>query len=420
MIIRTSLVGFTLIFLLILILRKEQNQDLNWAIFYSALWVLVSLLPMNWVCIKLGFWSFNHSENLTVFMPYDLLFVWLIIWGVLPTFIFKGNRLWLVATILFWTDILFMPYMESFGIIDLGKYWLIGEVLLILIVFFPAFLWSRFSLRKIHTGFRSLFQFACIAFIICLGIPFVTLQYFPKNVDFHTWYVPYLIQLGFIIIFPSLIALIDLHEKGKGTPFPYDPTKQLVRTGVYAYIRNPIQWSLTLFFIPLSAFYMSPVLLAGVVISIAYTIGLSNPQEFSSMESRFGLEWTNYKSTVPSWYFLWVPKSHPIGTIYFRKNCSSCSSVRSWFERRKTFGLIFKHAEDYEGEILQQVKYVSYNGIEVSSVNAIANGLEHINLGWASLGWFMRLPGVNFVLQLIIDSMIFEGEDTFCEIEDVV
>lgn len=414
---RNSLVAIALLFLLFLILRKKQTSRLNWSMFYSTLWVAISLPVINWACVALGFWTFSQAEDLQIFIPYDLLFVWVIVWGTVVPFLFKGSKVFFASVILFWIDVLYMPYLENFDIIRLGEYWLVGEVLLILFVFLPAFMWSKLCLRQTHVGIRSLFQFICMAVILCIDIPFITLIYVPHASNFQSGYASYIVQFAFIILLPSFIALMDLSEKGRGTPFPYDPTKALVRSGVYAYIRNPIQWSLTLFFVPLSILYNSPLLLVGMVVSVAYSIGISNPQEFESMEQRFGSEWVKYKNSVPAWLFLWIPADHPKGTIYFKKTCTPCSSVRGWFERRNPFNLEIKHAEEFKGEVLSQVRYVDYHGVESSSIKAISSALEHINLGWATLGWFMRLPGINFILQSIVDTMVFDEENDSCERE---
>jgi len=54
--------------------------------------------------------------------------------------------------------------------------------------------------------------------------------------------------------------------------------------------------------------------------------------------------------------------------------------------------------------------YGQYN----TSVQSFAHALEHINLAWASLGWLIRLPGINQLLQLIIDSMGLIDEPEVC------
>lgn len=41
---------------------------------------------------------------------------------------------------------------------------------------------------------------------------------------------------------------------------------------------------------------------------------------------------------------------------------------------------------------------------------AISEAFQHINLAWASLGWFMALPPIRFVLQAIVDSVDLADE----------
>ena len=220
-----------------------------------------------------------------------------------------------------------------------------------------------------------------------------------------------------MIAFPALVAVLDLIEKGKGTPFPYDKTQNLVTSGVYAYIKNPIQWSFTILFIPLAIYHESYLLLLGSVISLAYTIGVSNPQEYEDMKGRFAINWNNYKKSVPSWYFQWNPKQISLGTIYFKKDCNQCEEIKKWFENKKTINLKIDFSENYKGEELLQVTYKNHLGQEYKSVKAIAYALEHINLGYASLGWFMRFPIISYIIQSIIDALGFSEEKSSCKIE---
>jgi hypothetical protein len=221
--------------------------------------------------------------------------------------------------------------------------------------------------------------------------------------------------LFFIIAVPALIAVNDLVIKGKGTPFPFDPTENIVRTGVYAYCRNPIQWSFTFMFIPLAIYFQSYYLLIGIFISLLFTIGISNPQEYEDMEARFSKKWDKYKLSVPNWRFLWIPKNIPKGTIYFDHNCNQCSKVQKWFLNAKAVNLDIKNAKNFPGNTILQATYIDENGIKFNSITAIACSLEHINLAYASLGWFVRLPIINFVLQSIIDTMEFQNEKNTCE-----
>lgn len=415
---RNLLVLLVFLFLAYVFFREEHDICLNWGLFFSSLWVCTFLLLVNKISVYFEFWSFNPDEDLSVFIPYDLYFTWIVFWGILLPFVLKGRFILISALCLFWLDILLMPLLERYNILQLNAYWLIGELLLILVVFIPSQIWFHLFFENKGLKWRSLFQFLTLSIIYCMGIPFAVYLYFPTDIRFNVWdwSTPYILQLAFILLLPALIAIIDLGKKGKGTPFPYDATTKLVQSGVYAYIRNPIQWSLTFLFIPLALFFHSYILLAGIVVSLAYTIGISEPHEKTQLEGLFSVQWVNYKKNVPLWYFLWKPLHIPKAKIYFKKDCQQCSETRRWFERNKPSNLIFMHAEDFKGQILKQVTYIDSNGQVEISAKAIAHALEHINLAYAALGWFIRLPLISHLVQLIFDSMgLFDTQET-CEL----
>ena len=412
--IRTLLVASSLVFLAVVFLKKRQSTKLNWAVFYNALWVLVNLGIVNYLCVNYGLWHFKEVNLLL--MPYDLYFVWLVIWGIVPVYLFKGRYLIPITIGLFLIDILMMPKLEEFNVLVLNDKWLIGEVVLILLVFVPSYLWARFSILNKQIGLRALFQIEIMAAIFIVGLPFILFNY--GAIDFfHCSWDPYLFQVCIIIGFPALVAVHDLVIRGKGTPFPYDPTRRLVQTGVYAYCRNPIQWSFALIFIPISIYFSSYIFLVGSVVSVAYTLGVSDYQEYPDMKKRFGLAWVNYLNKVPKWFFLWKPMGIPKGTIYFDSDCIQCNQIAEWFRKANTLELDIQPASDYPFGLIEQVTYVDHLGQKFKSVKAIACALEHINLGWATLGWFMRFPGISFVLQTIVDSMGINVKNEECEVK---
>lgn len=413
-IIRNSILLFCFILVAILFLKKSQFSKINWAVFYAALWVSISLSIVNFYFVKRGFWHFEPINSSIIKMPLDLYFIWIVFWGILPIYFFKGKYILVISLFLLWIDIATMPLLEKFGVLKLSDNWLLGEILILLLVFVPSYLWGKFSYNNKKVNLRALFQVLVMVLIFTIAVPYIVISYTTNDYSFLK-VRPTLFQLGFIIAFPSLIAVQDLVVKGEGTPFPYDKTKRLVQTGVYAYCRNPIQWSFTLLFIPLSIYYNSLLLLFGSIISVAYTIGISNQQEYEDMKSRFGSEWDNYKKNVPNWWFLWKPKSIPIGEIYFKRDCNQCEQIRRWFDNQNVSNLDIKYSDEYKSSSFLQVTYIDDNGMKFKSVKAISYGLEHINLAFACLGWFMRFPVICQVLQAIIDSMDFKDEKNECD-----
>lgn len=414
--IRTLLIGLCFAFLLVIFIFKKQDKKLNWSIFYAMLWVSFALGIVNYICVEYNLWSYISKKTLPLKMPFDLYFIWVIFWAIVPVYIFKGKHTLILTLVLFWLDIVLMPELERLGIIKLYSNWYIGEIALILLVWLPSYLWAKLYYNQTHLKWRSAFQVAIMGILLFLILPYTIKHYTNQNFNLQNFNI-YSIQIIFILALPSLIAVIDLAVKGKGTPFPYDNTNKLVKNGVYGYCKNPIQWSFTIIFIPLAIIYNSWLLAAGLLVSIAYAISISNPQEKDDMIKRFGQEWVEYKNKVPSWRFLWKPKNYPKGIIYFKKGCNQCEGLKQWFSKKNSFNLTIEFSEKYKNSTIQQVTYIDYNGIEYKSIAAIAHALEHINLAYASLGWFMRFPIIKTILQTIIDAMGFGTAEEKCIID---
>ena len=145
-------------FLLTIFIIMKQDRKLNLALFYSFLWSTVSLGILNYICVHYGLWWFISEQSLSIAMPLDIYFIWIICWGVIPVYFFKGKHVLIVALIILWMDILCMPYFENLEIIELGSNWLIGEFAMITIVFLPAYLWAKFSLEAKQLAWRVRLQ----------------------------------------------------------------------------------------------------------------------------------------------------------------------------------------------------------------------------------------------------------------------
>lgn len=415
--IRNGMVLVGLLFLFILFVVKKQDETQNWSLFFSALWVAFLLGVCNYLCVEYRLWTFTDEQETFIRMPYDLYFVWILLWGILPFYLAKGKYMGIIALLLFWLDLVLMPELETIGILVLHNQWIWGEVLMVTVVWIPAYLWAKYYTNKTNRAIRAFFQVLIMTIFLLVFLPSFILNFQGKP---FTSVITngVMMQIMFICAFPALAAVNNLVYLGEGTPFPYDKTKRLVQSGVYAYCKNPIQWSFTLIFIPLSLYHHSLLLAMGTVLSIAYVVGVSLNQEQSDMTTRFGQEWTTYSKQTPSWYFLWKPKAIPKATIYFQQDCQSCEQVKHWFNSRDLVHLNTKYAHEFKGNTLLKVTYQDKEGNCYNGVQAIAMGLEHINLAYASLGWFMQLPGVLQLLTHVVNSTGIYNQNAQCASKD--
>ncbi|MEJ2750476.1 MAG: methyltransferase, partial [Anaerolineae bacterium] len=92
------------------------------------------------------------------------------------------------------------------------------------------------------------------------------------------------ITLGIIIGIPCSVGFV-VH--GKGSPIPFSPTKELVVTGIYRYVRNPIYIAGSSVLIGEAIFFQSFGLLIYFIImfGVFYIQAL---MEETHLESEFG------------------------------------------------------------------------------------------------------------------------------------
>jgi protein-S-isoprenylcysteine O-methyltransferase Ste14 len=109
----------------------------------------------------------------------------------------------------------------------------------------------------------------------------------------------------------GLWACWELGARGRGTPIPLDPTRRLVTTGPYAWVRNPIQISGIGAAACLAVLYESPLISAYAVVLALIVEFVFDPFEDWELARRFGSEWIAYRGRVRRWVpnklFFWKP-----------------------------------------------------------------------------------------------------------------
>ena len=139
---------------------------------------------------------------------------------------------------------------------------------------------------------------------------------------FFTYYFPYQLALVDTALFESgvfhylaiplwligtLIIIwcsIDIIRKGRGTPAHLDPPKELVITGLYRYVRNPIYVGAMLILFGYIIWSTSAwTMLYSAAAFIAFNFLIIVIEE-PILKNTFGMAYTEYTQRVPRW----IPK----------------------------------------------------------------------------------------------------------------
>lgn len=201
----------------------------------------------------------------------------------------------------------------------------------------------------------------------------------------------------------GLSAVQEFSCRGRGTPCPFDPPQRLVVSGPYVYVANPMQVCKVLCLFFWGFFLGSSWVVLGSFVYLIFTAFWTAPREDRNLERRFGEPFRSYRTSVGRWLPRWRPHGAATGRLYVAEGCVPCRGVGSWIRDREPVGLEILAAESHPSGVLTRITYEA-EGLEEKGVAAVGRALEHLNLGWAFLGWTLRLPGVRPLGQLIVDA----------------
>ncbi len=144
-----------------------------------------------------------------------------------------------------------------------------------------------------------------LLFAAGLGAGYIPLTLLPNNWPVETGLFAYLAfplwLLGGVTI---LRCFWDFTFKGHGTPNPVNPPKELVTTGLYRYVRNPIYLGVLTILIGHFLWFKTLLMLAyAVVVFLVFHLFVTLYEE-PTLKTKFGTAYEKYCKSVPRW----IPK----------------------------------------------------------------------------------------------------------------
>ena len=111
--------------------------------------------------------------------------------------------------------------------------------------------------------------------------------------------------VGILLIVAGLPGLVDSFARfalqGLGTPAPIAPTQNLVVTGLYRYVRNPIYLALVAVILGQAVLFGDQRLfLYGALVFVAFHIFVLAYEE-PTLRQSYGAEYESYGANVPRW-----------------------------------------------------------------------------------------------------------------------
>jgi protein-S-isoprenylcysteine O-methyltransferase Ste14 len=387
----------------------RPTKWLSIGLLFSMAWVAALLPWLDAIARATGLWEYHSQAPSLAGMPLALYFGWIIAWGIFaPLLVYAlDGRLWTVVAVLIALDLRVMPELRP--VLELHPLWVAGDLLIAACLLIPSLFMSRWTVLRTHLGLRCFMLIPTFGGIF-LGIPLLVEGGDLAGLLSHWHSLSGGFQIGFIILgfafsVPGLTAVSDLALSGDGTPVPLDAPRRLVTHGIYAFVRNPMQLSMTTLLLLESLFLRSPWPAILALIGIVYSEGLARWSENQDMLDRFGADWSRYRKAVRPWWPHWNPRIGEPCELWLDATCGPCSEIARWFHRQQPHQLELRDANDWPGPPLVRVTWHHpSSGRRESGVRAIAMALQHLTLPWAAMGWTSGLPGISHLLQICFDA----------------
>lgn len=149
------------------------------------------------------------------------------------------------------------------------------------------------------TALKSLLFFILAPGMVAGLIPLTLLRTGPQ---IQTGFLSYLaFPLWVVGVTTLLWCFWDFLVKGRGTPAPIDPPKELVVSGLYNYVRNPMYVGIALILVGhFMWFGFWNLLIYTVIVFIAFNSFVAFYEE-PNLKNRFGTAYEDYLKRVPRW-----------------------------------------------------------------------------------------------------------------------
>ena len=155
---------------------------------------------------------------------------------------------------------------------------------------------------------RTIFFALLFAGTVLVFLPF---YFFSSSSPTLAGGADFLHSLALVPVSAGLLVLVrcmwDFSVRGKGTPAPIDPPKELVVSGFYRYVRNPMYLGGLMLLLGEAWFFGSAELLlytgGFALVTYLFVIFYEEP----TLSKKFGTEYTKYCEGVPRW----IPRRHP-------------------------------------------------------------------------------------------------------------
>ena len=356
---------------------------------FSLLYGLGLIFATHQLAIAMGWWRYGGDVLMFMGLPADIWIGGALLFGPVLYYTFPHiGPFWLTLPIIIGLHGLLFTSLKP--LVWAGQHWFAGVLLVFLTAHIPAIYLARWTARDEKLALRATLLAIGYGFLAFGVLPSLIMQSLSGSWDLASrpaWLLALCALPLSICMLMGLSAVQSFVVHGEGTPIPLDPTKRLVRTGIFAYVTNPMQLSTAAAWIVMGIALANPWIASAAIMAWIFVQGMVRWHHRNDLLVRFPEGWPIYRANVPEWIPRWKPWIHAPARLSCDPMAGGQARLVRWLEKRNPTGLEI-HAEPG----CRSISYLTPDeGMHFTGIAAIAKALNHINFAFALGGAAMLL-----------------------------
>jgi hypothetical protein len=247
---------------------------------FAFLYGLGLIFATHVLAVAIGWWHYGGNVLMVGGIPADIWIGGAILFGPVLYLAFPSMApFWLAIPIVIGLHGTLFSSLRP--LVYPGHNWFIGVVLVFAVAHIPAMYLARWTSEDRNLAYRAALLAVGYGFLAFMVLPALIVHAMDETFTLASrplWLVAACaIVIGpFFIIGLSAVQLFVVH--GEGTPVPLDPTKRLVRNGIFSYVTA---W--------------------------VFVAGMVRWHNRNDLLKRFSEDWLAYRANVPEWIPSWRP-----------------------------------------------------------------------------------------------------------------
>lgn len=288
---------------------RETDQRTKIGGLFAFLYGAPVIFVTHSLAIHFEWWRYGWDALMLNGIPADILIGGAILFGPGLFFAFPNvGPLMICLPIIIGLHATLFSSLEP--LVYAGPNWFLGVVFVFVTAHIPAIYLAKWTAEDRRLPMRCALLAIMTGGIIFAILPSLIMQAMGGEwglLERPVWSTTVAAVLLGLVSVIGLAANQMLCMQGGGTPIPLDPTKRLVRSGIYAYVSNPMQLSAALCWVVLGLYLQNAWVVAAAGMAWIFVQGMVRWHHRHDLLKRFPEGWPEYRENVPEWIPRWKP-----------------------------------------------------------------------------------------------------------------